>query len=86
VTKYNKVKPNWTQTSTFDFNVEINSSDQTRKKGNDLADQKESSNKGESKFGLSLMGLGLGDGGEEVESQNDDELPELSLSFSSAIR
>lgn len=97
VIKYNKVKPNWTSGSSFNFNMEYNSADEgenseenkTKRKAHNKKD------KGEGKKSAKLFkfnGLDLADnldnkdvGSEEYEYDNGKEFS-ANISFSNAIR
>lgn len=85
VQQFNKVKPNWTQMSAFDANVEINSSDQAEKDGiDDLAKSKKSGKKAEDKFSLSLNGFG-GSGTQSLDEENPWAFS-MRPSFTNSIR
>lgn len=70
IEKYNKIRPNWTQVSAFDANMEFNSTDQAKDEGgiDDLKSNgkaKKSANKSNSKFefgGVNGFGGGAGNG------------------------
>lgn len=85
VSHYNKTKPNWTQVSSFDFNVEINSKDQ-QKKGKE---KKEAKAKGEADKAagkevkiatkLKIPGLNKEDDGGESDENPFEFAPKITL-------
>lgn len=91
IEQFNKVKPNWTQGSTFDFNIELNSQDK-KKKENELAQDKEKEKSSADKAGTKFDFLGVNGfgGGEDtdVENQGGDNPwgGSASISFSKSIR
>lgn len=65
--QYNKTKPNWTQISSFDFNMELNSQDQKEKNDEAKKDQKEDKTSGvKAEKKLKIQGFDIG-GGEKSE-------------------
>ncbi len=78
VVKYNKQKPNWTQSAKFDLNLEIQSNDKKKKK-DDKAGSKESTKAATKIF----AGIGKGPGGGGNDGSDEAE---ISLSFSHSIR
>lgn len=79
VKKYNKQKPNWTQTAKFDLNLEYTSTDKKQKEG-DTGDSKTAAKAGKKIF--AGIGAGAGGGGNE----GSDDPADVSLSISHTIR
>jgi len=79
VKKYNKQKPNWTQTAKFDLNLEYTSTDKEGKEG-DSGDDKAASKAGKKVF----EGIGKGAGGGGNEGSEDPA--DISVSISHTVR
>ncbi|MCT4579945.1 MAG: hypothetical protein N4A35_00895 [Flavobacteriales bacterium] len=86
VTKYNKVKPNWTSGSTFDFNVEYNSADDSKDKRKEDREEAKAAGSKFNFFGFNLASWGGKMTHDEESSRREENGFSTSVSFSNAIR